>query len=91
MSEHEHQWERPFSILGGSPEVPGVFSRDRGGVSHSICSICGAERVYSWELRPRRPMRKGVRIYSLEDQPPERAEQIRSWLLKRAGRTLPRR
>jgi hypothetical protein len=85
MNEHEHRWERPFSILSGSPDVPGVFSHSRGGVSHSICSICGAERVYSWEMRPRRPMWREVRIYALEDQPPDRAEQIRAWLMERGS------
>jgi len=44
-TEDEHDWERPYEIVGGLRENPGVWSA--GGTTmtfHSVCSYCGLHK-----------------------------------------------
>jgi len=44
-TEDEHDWERPYEIVGGLKENPGVWSA--GGTTmtfHSVCSHCGLHK-----------------------------------------------
>tara|TARA_R100001086_G_scaffold133667_2_gene69453 strand:+ start:1231 stop:1935 length:705 start_codon:yes stop_codon:yes gene_type:complete len=37
----EHEWERPFSLVGGNVENPGVRGKGRGVVITEVCANCG--------------------------------------------------
>ena len=43
---HEHDWQEPYSVLGGLKENPGVWSSGAGISSRSVCACCGAYRVF---------------------------------------------
>lgn len=52
-SEWEHEWHRPYEILGGCKENPGVWGSGGGTVSHDLCQHCGVLKVENnWAQDP---------------------------------------
>lgn len=43
-SEGEHDWQAPYSILGGLKEDPGVFGQGGGMIIREVCAHCGTYR-----------------------------------------------
>lgn len=49
----EHDWQSPYSVLGGSRENPGVFGSGGGVIIREVCACCGRYRVTNtWAQRP---------------------------------------
>ena len=48
-----HDWQSPYSILGGLRENPGVFARDAGILITTVCMHCGCSRtINTYAQRP---------------------------------------
>lgn len=48
----DHDWQSPYSVLGGLKENPGVWGKGGGVVITEVCSHCGMYRVTdSWAQR----------------------------------------
>ena len=49
----EHDWQAPYSIVGGIKENPGVWGHGGGVMITEVCMICGCERVTdTWAQDP---------------------------------------
>lgn len=53
VEDEDHMWRRPHEIVGGLEDNPGVFGHKGGQVIHSICVLCGKQRVVNtWAQDP---------------------------------------
>jgi hypothetical protein len=51
--ENEHDWQKPYSIVGGNRETPGVVKKGCGTVTTECCIRCGCRRVTdTWATDP---------------------------------------
>lgn len=52
-SPDEHVWARPFEVVGGIKENPGVWGHGGGAVYREVCKHCGMYRVTNtWAQDP---------------------------------------
>jgi hypothetical protein len=50
---HDHDWQSPYSILGGCKANPGVTGNGGGVIVREVCLYCGSERVTdTWAQNP---------------------------------------
>lgn len=48
--EGEHDWQSPYSVVGGIKENPGVWGHGGGVIIREVCAICGMYRITdTWE------------------------------------------
>lgn len=74
LDEEGHQWETPFSIVGGTEEQPGVFGHGGGVHMIEVCMRCACGRhTKTWDNDPQ-DGEEGVR--SLEYRRGEYAEKL---------------
>jgi hypothetical protein len=49
----EHDWQSPYSILGGLKDNPGVWGHGAGFIMKSVCMRCGCGRtIDTWAQNP---------------------------------------
>ena len=73
----DHDWQSPFSLLGGLRENPGVQSHGGGIMMREVCAHCGAQMLTdTWAQNPATG-EQGLR--SVEYQ--ESTEETREWAL----------
>jgi len=50
---HEHDWQSPYSVVGGCRENPGVYGHGGGVIITTVCRHCGKYMVEdSWAQDP---------------------------------------
>ena len=70
----EHDWQSPYSIVGGIKENPGVWGKGGGTLSKEVCMRCGCGRhTDTWAQRPD----NGVQGYTVVTyEPGEFSDQV---------------
>lgn len=49
----EHDWQSPYSVLGGLKENPGVFGNGGGVIIKEVCKNCGVYKITdTWAQNP---------------------------------------
>jgi hypothetical protein len=52
-TDDEHDWQAPYSVLGGIRENPGVWGHGGGVIIREVCAHCGAYReTDTWAQDP---------------------------------------
>jgi len=52
-TEAAHDWQRPYKLVGGSKENPGVWANGGGLIFKDVCLHCGCKKVTdTWASRP---------------------------------------
>lgn len=65
--DHEHDWQSPYSVVGGIRENPGVWSSGGGVKRKTTCAHCGAyQLVDTWAQDPNTG-EQGLESISYED------------------------
>jgi len=53
FSGEEHDWQAPYSVLGGVEENPGVWGHGGGVVIRRVCANCGLYKIIdTWAQNP---------------------------------------
>lgn len=53
IDSESHQWESPYSILGGLKDNPGVFGNGGGVICNEVCMLCGCKKTTdTWAQNP---------------------------------------
>jgi hypothetical protein len=78
--DHSHDWQTPYSVLGGCRENPGVWGHGGGVIIKEVCRHCAAYKVTdTWAQRPDNG-EQGLLAVSYED-PDDRS---RAWVAELA-------
>jgi hypothetical protein len=81
-SGQEHDWQSPYSVLGGLRENPGVCGKGGGMISREVCAHCGIYRVTDTWAQDRSTGIQGLTSVSYEDAD----EDSREWIAGRQRR-----
>lgn len=65
-SESEHDWQSPFSVLGGCEENPGVWGHGGSVIIRSVCAHCGVYRVTDGWAQNRETGEQGLESVTYE-------------------------
>lgn len=63
----EHDWQSPYSVLGGLRENPGVWGNGGGVIIKTVCSHCGMYRVTDTWAQRHDTGEQGLTSVSYED------------------------
>lgn len=64
-----HTWRRPWSIVGGLKENPGVHGKGGGVIITDVCITCGCARhTDTWADDGRGGVRRGNAVTYIEGQ-----------------------
>lgn len=51
--EHDHDWQSPYSVVGGIRDNPGVWGHGGGVIIREVCAHCGRYKVTdTWAQDP---------------------------------------
>lgn len=65
--DHEHDWQSPYSVLGGLEENPGVQGHGGGVIIREVCTHCGTYRVTDTWAQRRDTGEQGLKSVDYED------------------------
>lgn len=81
----EHDWQSPYSVLGGCKENPGVRGNGGGVVYREVCAHCGKYRVTdTWAQDPSTGI-QGLTSVGYEDADDDSREWARSRSTRETG------
>lgn len=78
--EDGHEWEAPFSIVGGIRENPGVHGHGGGVTIHEVCCHCGCHRHRDTWAQDPEDGTQGLESVRYED---DADDDTRDWMLSR--------
>lgn len=86
IDSESHQWESPYSILGGLKENPGVWSNGGGVICNEVCMLCGCKKTTdTWAQNPSNGL-QGLTSVSYEEG--EHSDEVNQLLIAKAKEAL---
>lgn len=79
---HDHDWQSPYSILGGLEENPGVWGSGGGVIIHECCMLCGCGRTTDTWAQDMSDGEQGLE--SVEYHDAEYADEVNDLHIQRA-------
>lgn len=73
-----HDWQSPYSLLGGIKENPGVQGHGAGVIITEVCACCGKYRVTDTYAQDPSNGRQGLRSVAYQDATEESEEWVAS-------------
>lgn len=80
--DRDHEWETPYSVLGGCKENPGVCGHGGGVIITEVCAHCGRYRVTDTWAQRMDTGEQGLTSVSFEDAD----EKSMAWVQRRLDR-----
>jgi hypothetical protein len=86
LDGENHDWQSPYSIVGGIKENPGVWGHGGGVIIKEVCMLCGCQKVTdTWAQNPSNGQQGLTSVKYTEG---EYTEQVNARLVRKAKENL---